>query len=53
VRGKPEFQSLSIIVFSSSDDPRDVERAYELGATSYFVKSVSSEELIHYLRVSV
>jgi CheY-like chemotaxis protein len=52
VRSKPEFDSISVIVLSSSDDPGDVKRAYQLGATSYFVKSVSFEELIHYLRVS-
>ena len=52
VRSNPEFQSMKCIVLSSSDDPGDVKRAYQLGATSYFVKSVSFDELIHYLRVS-
>jgi CheY-like chemotaxis protein len=52
VRSKPEFESLRVIILSSLDDPGDVKRAYRLGATSYFVKSVSFEELLHYLRVS-
>lgn len=52
VRSKPEYESLGVIILSSSDDPRDVKRAYQLGATSFFVKSVSFDELIHYLRVS-
>jgi CheY-like chemotaxis protein len=53
VRSKPEFEPVRVIILSSSDDPTDVKRAYHLGATSYFVKSVSFDELIQYLRVSL
>lgn len=53
VRSKPELESLPVIVLSSSDVPGDVKRAYSLGATTYFVKSASFQELMHYLRVSV
>lgn len=53
VRNSPEYKSLRVIILSSSDDPGDVKRAYQLGATSYFVKSISFDELIHYLRVSL
>jgi CheY-like chemotaxis protein len=52
VRSKPELESLPIIVLSSSDIPGDVKRAYELGATTYFVKSPSFQELVQYLRIS-
>lgn len=53
VRSKPDLENLPVIVLSSSDDPRDVKRAYSLGATSYFVKSSTLQELIQYLRLSV
>jgi DNA-binding response OmpR family regulator len=35
-----------VIILSSSDDPRDMKRSLELGATSYVVKSASCEEII-------
>ena len=53
VRGNPELQMLPVIILSSSDMPTDVKRAYQLGATTYFVKSASFQELVQYLRVSI
>lgn len=52
VRKKEELEMLPVIVLSSSDDPGDVKRAYKLGATTYFVKSASYQEVIQYLRLS-
>lgn len=52
-RKNPEFEILPAVVLSSSDDPGDVKRAYNLGATTYFVKSASYQEVIQYLRLSV
>lgn len=45
------FPDLPALILSSSDDPKDVQRAYDLGATSYFVKSVSYQDVIQYLRL--
>ena len=45
IRTVPEMDSLSVIVLSSSAEPRDVQRAYELGALSYLVKPPSVETL--------
>lgn len=50
-RRQKQFDSLPIVVLSSSDEPGDVKRAYELGATTYFVKSVSYADVIQYLRL--
>jgi CheY-like chemotaxis protein len=44
-RRKPSFQSLPVIVLSSSNLAEDVERARELGATEYLVKPGSLVEL--------
>src|SRR6266700_1252064 len=41
VRSQPGLCRLPIVVFTSSDQPRDVHRAYELGANSYLVKPQS------------
>ena len=45
VRQQPDFSSLQMVIFSSSDEPRDINRAYGLGANSYLVKPHSMEEM--------
>src|SRR4051794_12396651 len=35
VRREPALKQLPIVIFSSSDDPKDIRRAYEGGANSY------------------
>lgn len=43
VRSQPEYMTLPLIVLSSSDYVADIENAYALGATSYFVKPMVLE----------
>jgi CheY-like chemotaxis protein len=45
VRHQPGLNGLLIVIFSSSDEPRDINRAYGLGANSYLVKPHSMIEL--------
>ena len=52
VRSQKLFEKLPIVVLSSSDEPKDVKRAYALGATTYFTKSVAYQDVIQYLRLS-
>ena len=40
VRGEPGFSTLPIVVLTSSEQIRDVNRAYELGANSFLVKQM-------------
>ncbi len=44
VRKDPLLRRLPIIVFSSSLDQRDVDRAHELGANGYCVKPCGADE---------
>src|SRR5438552_1113719 len=44
IRSNSNLQSIPIVVFSISDRPDDVQRAYELGANAYIVKSSSLSE---------
>jgi CheY-like chemotaxis protein len=39
-RSRPELDALPILVLTSSSERGDIDRAYELGASSYLVKSV-------------
>ncbi|MFN7140079.1 MAG: response regulator, partial [Limisphaerales bacterium] len=52
VRSQASFHNLPVIILSSSDMPEDVQRAYALGASTYFVKSIGYQDVLHYLRVA-
>ena len=45
VRKQPGMSGVLIVIFSSSEEPRDMNRAYGLGANSYLVKPHSMAEL--------
>lgn len=45
VQKQPDFSGLQLVIFSSSDEPKDINRAYGLGANWYLVKPHSMEEL--------
>ena len=57
IRAQPEFARLCVVMLTSSDEIRDVNKAYQLGATSFLVKpldfwnaadlSRSMERLLH------
>lgn len=50
IRRQPGLRQLPIVIFSSSDDPKDIRRAYEAGANSYLCKPHSTEDLSALLR---
>ena len=46
LRTRPGIKVIPTIVFSSSDLPSDITRAYELGANSFMTKSVTYDGLL-------
>jgi CheY-like chemotaxis protein len=46
LRSRPGIKVIPTIVFSSSDLPADITRAYELGANSFMTKSVTYDALL-------
>lgn len=38
IRGHPQFNNLRVVVLTSSNEIRDVQKAYRLGANSFLVK---------------
>jgi CheY-like chemotaxis protein len=50
VRSQPGLRQLPVVIFSSSDDPKDIQRAYNEGANSYLCKPHSNEDLSALLR---
>ena len=51
LRGQEVLRRLPVIVLTSSREPSDINRAYDLGANSYLVKPVSFEALLEMVRV--
>ena len=46
VRAQPALRDLRVVVITSSDSARDVDRAYKLGANSYLVKPLDFERFV-------
>jgi CheY-like chemotaxis protein len=46
IRERPEFNSLPVVVLTSSQESADINRAYALGANSYLVKPASFLSLV-------
>ena len=45
IRRQPGLKRLLIVMLTSSDEPSDINRAYDLGANSYLVKPCGIEHL--------
>ena len=53
VRATNRTHYLPMVVYSSSDNPKDMRRAYELGANAYLVKPGSYHEVSDMMRRAV
>ena len=45
IRAQPELRSIVVVVLSGSDETRDHQKAYALGARSYLVKPPGEKEI--------
>jgi CheY-like chemotaxis protein len=50
MRSRPELRQIRVIVLTSSQDIADVNKAYELGASSFLVKSLEFENFAGLMR---
>ncbi|MDB6122639.1 MAG: response regulator [Pedosphaera sp.] len=39
MRGHPDFKRMVVVIFTTSDEPKDINKSYDLGANSYLVKT--------------
>src|SRR5438128_9444040 len=46
IRSQPELRRLIVVVLTSSEELRDVNQAYELGANSFMVKPMDFENAV-------
>jgi CheY-like chemotaxis protein len=49
IRSHPTWAKLPVVILTSSDEPSDIKRAYECGATSYLTKSASFKNVLELL----
>lgn len=50
IRAQPGLKGLRVVVLTTSDEIRDVNRAYELGANSFLVKPVSVPDFMQLVK---
>jgi CheY-like chemotaxis protein len=43
IKSDPDFKSIPVVILTSSNEDPDIKRCYELGANSYIVKPVESD----------
>jgi CheY-like chemotaxis protein len=51
MRSRPETRCLPVITLSASNNPLDVQRAFELGANSFVMKPATYRELVELVKV--
>ena len=51
IKADPGLQTIPVVVLTTSDDPRDIERSYRLGASGYLVKPVDFSAFAESIRV--
>lgn len=47
MRGRDKNHAVPVIIFTSSQEPQDVARSYQLGANSYIVKPLEYKDFLH------
>ncbi len=46
IRGRTEFAGIAVVVLTGSNDLKDVQRAYDLGANSFIVKETEFKQTV-------
>ncbi|MES2774883.1 MAG: response regulator [Bacteroidota bacterium] len=50
IKSDPALKSIPIVILTSSQEDPDIARCYELGANSYIVKPVDSDNFFHAIK---
>ncbi len=50
VKSDPDFKSIPVVILTSSKEDPDIEKCYALGANSYIVKPVDSDNFFHAIK---
>lgn len=52
IRSRPESRYVPVILLSSSTQPEDIRKAYDLGANSFMAKPSSLEGIVEMVRIA-
>ncbi len=52
IRNQKDLKDIPVLVLSSSEEPDSIKKAYDLGATSYFIKSSNYADVTEFLQTS-
>ncbi len=50
IKADPSLNSIPVVILTSSKEDPDIKRCYELGANSYIVKPVDSDNFFHAIK---
>ena len=50
LKADPKTEQLPVIMLTTTDDPREVQRCYELGCSSYVIKPVDYDRFVEAIR---
>lgn len=50
IKSTPQTQKIPVIMLTTTDDPREIDRCYELGCSVYITKPVNYEDFIEAIR---
>ena len=52
IKGNPDLRHIPVVLFTSSDNPEDLRRAYQFGVNSYLIKPMAFDEFVEMIRVT-
>jgi CheY-like chemotaxis protein len=50
VKADPELKKIPVIIITTTDDPREVEKCHELGCSSYITKPIDYEKFMDVIK---
>lgn len=50
LKADPELKKMPVIMITTTDDPREVERCHELGCSNYVTKPMNAEQFVEAIR---
>lgn len=50
VKGDPELRKIPVIMITTTDDPREVEKCHALGCSNYIAKPIDYESFVNAIR---
>jgi len=50
VKADPELRKIPVVIITTTDDPREVERCHALGCSTYITKPIDYDKFVHAIR---